>query len=267
MGLAFLVCLALVVPVADHALAQSSAPERARYALRRDSLMEEGCFDPCACPILMRGPLLGRFRLTFSHFDGLFDHYIVEDVKWRVKDFSRSFTITGSGTYRIGGEFARMHQLVLDLQVGDDPVQRFDSGLVQPTTEFPSIDARISLHGEWCFDTVFDLHARRVRSINIDASSIWWSPSPTADAHDVVRGSLTVLRDTGGDLGRAVHACVANDVAAESVLLAEDPPPGEAWFFLLRDVEAGVAGSYDSGSPGQTSFPDDAIDGSPAACP
>jgi len=257
-------CFAIVAPT----LAQTSPPERVPYALRRDSAMEEGCFGPCDCPVLMRGPLLGRFRLTFLHSDGLFDHYAVEDVRWKVKDLSQSFLITGSGTYRIGGEFARLHQLVLDLQVGEDPVQRFDSGLVQPTTDFPSIDARISLYFEQqCRDTVFDLHARPVRSINVDASSIWWSASPSADAHDVVRGSVTALRESGGDLGRAVQICVADDATAASVLLAEDPPAGEAWFFLLRDVEDGIAGSYDSGSPAETIFPDDAIDGSSAACP
>jgi hypothetical protein len=64
-----------------------------------------------------------------------------------------------------------------------------------------------------------------------------------------------------------VQACIADDAAAASILLAEDPPPGEAWFFLLRDVEDGIAGSYDSGSPAESIFPDDAIDGSPSACP
>lgn len=249
------------------ALAQASPPRPDPYTLRRDSTYESGCFAPCLCPILMRGPVQGRFRLTFAGSDGLFDHYAVEDVRWKVSSPTGDLLVTGSGIYRIGGQPERLHQLTLDLQVGGEPVQRFDSGLVAPVTAFPSIDARISMNGEVCRDTVFDIHARRVRAVQVGAASIVWEAQPPADGHDLIRGSLRALRASGGDFGVAVERCLADDLPGDRLVSADDPQPGEGFFYLLRDVEGGFAGSFDSGEESQAVPRDALIDASPSSCP
>src|SRR5262245_48977796 len=125
------ICLTVLLAASTlAALAQSPGQQTGRYALRKDSGYESGCFAPCLCPVMIRGPVLGGFRLTFSGSDGLFDHYLVEQVKWVVRKPDGDLLVTGSGSYRVGGEVARQHQLALDLVVGSDPVQHFDSGLV-----------------------------------------------------------------------------------------------------------------------------------------
>ena len=75
-------------------------------------------------------PVKGTFVLTPTGFDGLFDTYSVTDVNWLVAIGGNETIVTGSGTYKIGGEFALQQQLSLDLQVGTNKVQHFDSSLV-----------------------------------------------------------------------------------------------------------------------------------------
>ena len=253
------------------AIAQSAPPSSnpaTFYALRKDSIYESGCFAPCACPVLIRGPVRGGFRLTFTGSDGLFDHYSVEHVKWTVPQASGNLHVTGSGTYRVGGEFALQHQLSLDLQIDNGPPQHYDSGLVTPPAAFPAIDARISINGEYCHDTVFEVHARPVRDIQVNGTSVYWDAQPAAAGHDIVWGSLSALRSTGGDFSAAVRGCLANDVTAGAVPLSgADPAPGDGFFFLLRDVESAMPDSFDSGAPEQAEPSDDAIAASPARCP
>jgi hypothetical protein len=191
----------------------------------------------------------------------------VDQLRWVVHESSQDVVVTGSGTYRIGGEVAVQHQLSLDLQLGTDPIAHYDSGLVAPTTAFPDIDIRIFLNGNTCHDSVFDLHARRVRGMAVDRSSLSWEAAPVVTGHDVVQGSLDALRSFGGDFSMAVRACIAKNVAGDGVPFGADPPPGEGYWFLLRDEESGIADSYDSGTDSQAASEDPSIARSPAACP
>src|SRR5258706_5754529 len=108
-------CAAVLAGAVLPALAQNSGPRPSFYTLRHDSLYENGCFGPCACPVLVQGPVEGRFRLRFEGSNGLFDNYSVDQLRWIVHESSQdvTVTVTGTGTYRIGGEVARQHQLSL----------------------------------------------------------------------------------------------------------------------------------------------------------
>ena len=260
-------CAAVLAGAVLQAPAENSGSRPSFYTLRKDSHFETGCFPPCACPVLVQGPVEGRFRLRFDGSNGLFDTYSVDQLRWVVHESSQDVIVVGSGTYRTGGEVARQHQLSLDLQVGSDPIQHFDSGLVVAAGTFPDIDIRISVNGEICHDTVFDLHARRVRGLTVDGTSVSWEPTPAVSGHDVVQGSLNALRSFNGEFAAAVHACIAQDVSSDGVPFALDPSPGEGYWFLLRDVESGIADSYDSGSASQIASADGSIARSPSACP
>lgn len=131
------------------------------YVLEKGSAFERGCFPPCMCPALILDDLRGTFVLRPHPLaaPSLFDTYQVDVVRWRVGRGEQELEIRGSGSYEVGGEFALEQRLALDLQVGSEPVQRFDSGFVVPPADFPRIQARISVNGEYCFDTVFDVRA------------------------------------------------------------------------------------------------------------
>src|SRR2546425_7958178 len=147
-----------VVAVSTPASAQTST----LYRLNKDSTFQQGCFPPCLCPIMIAVPVKGTFVLTPTGFDGLFDTYAVTDVNWLLSIGGSNTTATGSGTYKIGGEFALQQELPLDLQVSGDKVQHFDSGLVTGPAPFPDIKVTISVHGQKCFDTLFEVSASPV---------------------------------------------------------------------------------------------------------
>jgi FlgD Ig-like domain len=129
------------------------------YKLAESSQFQTGCFTLCDCAIVS-SPLLGTFGLDLVAPGPLFDEYRVVDVRWFLSDPAPNVAITGSGTYRVGGEVAVQHQMVLDLSVAGGPVQRFDSGLLTTTNGFPAIDIRVPLHGDSaCFDTVLVIQA------------------------------------------------------------------------------------------------------------
>ncbi len=248
--------------------AQTGSPAHWFYKLDEQSTFQRGCFDPCLCPSLDQTPLRGSFRLEPAGSDWLFDYYDVTDVNWKAIVNGAMTRITGSGTYRIGGEFALEQSLDLDLAVGDEPVQRFSSGRVFGPAGFPRIQLTISVNGVFCFDTVMMVFAAPVPKISIDPADVRWETflPPEGVSYDVVMGDLAGLRSAGG-LGSSVLGCLADDTTATSLPFTADPPPGGGFWFLVREASAAGESTYDTGDEGQVGSRDAAMASSPAACP
>lgn len=141
------------------AAAQGPAPPATRYVLEDASLFEAGCFDLCACPV-RQSPLKGSFVLTRLAPDPMFEHYQVSEVDLIAQEPNGPVAITGSGSYRVGGEFAVQHQLTLDLALGSAAPQLFDSGLILGGGEFPRIAIQVRLHlSPACTDTLLTVRA------------------------------------------------------------------------------------------------------------
>lgn len=129
------------------------------YRLNQNSTFEQGCFAPCMCPVMVPSAVKGTFVLTPTGFDGQFNTYVVEDVRWVVSMGGTNKLYTGQGTYKVSKV---QQELSLYLQEDGGTVQHFDSGLVQESTPFPDIKVTISIHGQVCFDTVFGVNASPV---------------------------------------------------------------------------------------------------------
>ncbi len=157
-------CVMLLVLAALLARGAASAQttNATLYRLNPDGSFEQGCFPPCLCPVMIDAPVRGTFLLTPTGFDGLFNTYAVSDVNWIVWIEGTARVVTGSGAYRVGGEFAVQQQLSLYLQMDGGKVEHFDSGLVTSSTPFPDIKVTISTNGQYCFDTVFNVSASPV---------------------------------------------------------------------------------------------------------
>ena len=249
----------LTPPVAS----QTSAPPGGNYRLDEGSTFERGCFAPCACPGGPRLPIRGTFRLTPSGSDPLFEYYAVTNVDWTVfQPDGMTLSIVGSGTFEIGGEVAIAEELSLDLLVGSDSVQHFDSGIVVPQVPFPRVDLTISIHGVFCHDTVIQVLARPFPQLAVERDVIRWDPDPPAAFYEVVRGDLGSLRVSGGDYRAATEECVVNDLAVNSIPFQLSPAPGAAAWFLLR----GKRGSYDAWDSMLAAPRDAGIDAAPASC-
>ncbi len=133
------------------------------------STFQRGCFPPCMCPIWEGRPVRGTLRLTYTGNDGSMDVYAVQDVNWVLPYSDLELWMTGSGTYRIGSPgplTVLQHRIELDLEVGDDPAEHYDSGLVN-VGNFPDIDITVSIHGMFCLDTAIHLDARAVPNSEI----------------------------------------------------------------------------------------------------
>ena len=143
-----------------HLAHAQSGTGSALYYLNPDSNFQRGCFAPCECPVMITEPVKGTFLLTPIGFDGLFDQYAVSDVNWQATNYDGTTTlITGSGTYKVGGEVALQQELSLYLQENGGKVEHFDSGLVQDSTPFTKIHVTISTNRQFCFDTAFKVSA------------------------------------------------------------------------------------------------------------
>jgi len=151
------------------------------YRLDKGATFQRGCFEPCLCPISQEAAVRGTFRLTPAGFEGQFQVFEVSDINWTVSMGDPELRITGSGKYRVGGESALQQELSLDLQVGEDPPQHFESGLVDLGVRPPSLSVTLSINNMYCFDTVITVEA---------------SPVPASDIHP-----YQLLRDSSFQRG------------------------------------------------------------------
>src|SRR5947207_3264866 len=60
---------------------------------------EDGCFDPCACPMHVTDGLAGTWRRTPAPPEPGFDVYRIDQVDWLVPGVD--LRVTGTGTYRL----------------------------------------------------------------------------------------------------------------------------------------------------------------------
>jgi hypothetical protein len=127
------------------------------YALDPTSMYEEGCFGACTCPVTLSDSVVGTWVMTPAPPDPLYSNYDITAINWFLPQ--QGLRVTGTGHYKIGGEFALMQELSLDLLIGDQAVQHFDSGLVQGGSDFPTVAISVALNGFSCHDTVFRLSA------------------------------------------------------------------------------------------------------------
>jgi hypothetical protein len=259
-----LIAASLSALVTQPAAAQATTLPGVDYRLDDGSTFQRGCFGPCACPVGAIVPVRGTFRLAPSGTDPLFARYAVTNVDWTVSQpGATAIPIVGSGTFKIGGEVAVTEELSLDLVVGSDAAQHFDSGMVVPSVQFPLLDLTISIDGAYCYDTVIRVRARPFPRLHVGPDLIRWDPDPPATFYDVVRGDLGLLKRTAGDYREATESCVANDLAALSVPFTLVPGVGDGYWILLRTK----GGSYDAWDSMLAAPRDPGIDAATGSCP
>ena len=139
-----------------HSAMALADPSATLYRLGDQATFEAGCLAPCMCPVSARGSLKGTLTLEPAGFDGVFQNYRVAGIDWRLVRDQVQTPVTGSGSYRVGGD---RQQLTLDLSVDGAPAQRYDSGLIGGGASFPSLSLPVALHGFYCNDSVYGVQA------------------------------------------------------------------------------------------------------------
>ena len=220
--------LALAVALTALAPAQTAAQvlDPIQYSLFKSSDFGYGCDGPCACPFFFAGGLHGTFTFYRTGVDPLYTHYALLNIRWfyQVPGTGLGATITGHGTYDIGGEVAAMQRMQLDVvtevkpltfgrvpvgaAAGDVLPQHFDSGLVPVRAQFPAIDIDVRVAVNACIDSVLNVVAGPQGTESVPPGGpmlqLTTSPNPTHAGADVVlalseaeSGDVTVLNVSG----------------------------------------------------------------------
>jgi len=179
--------------------AQADAPT-VLYRLGSEASFQEGCFGQCMCPVLLAG-LRGTLGLTPAAPSGGFAVWNLSDIDWWIPELETP--VTGSGTFRRSPGPDAQQQLVLDLSIGGEPVERYDSGVVPATARFPRIDALASLYDLQCYDRVFVVRAAPARPVTFrfrgEVSGVFdglGALDPSVTPGRVLHGSFTFDPDT-----------------------------------------------------------------------
>jgi len=198
--------LAVVVVLAMLAAPRPAAAQvldPIQYSLFTPSDFGYGCDGPCACPWFTTGPLEGTFTFYRTSVDPLYTHYALLNILWHypVPGTGKVATVTGHGTYDIGGEVANMQRMQLDVVTDGVLAQHFDSGLVPARGIFPAIDIDVRLAVNVCVDSVLHVVAGPQGTASVPPSGptmrLTTTPNPTRGAADV---ALSLPEATTGEV-------------------------------------------------------------------
>lgn len=136
------------------------------YRVGPPSTYQEGCWDPCDCILHEPVPMAGSFGLVEIFNDPPQIQYSVVHVNLRAPQpggGNATLPIRGFGLYTIEpGDVIVMQQMELDLRVGNQPFEHFDTGWVLEPTPTPLIHALLTINEMFCFDRVLDMYAEPV---------------------------------------------------------------------------------------------------------
>lgn len=150
------------------------APEPPRgYQLTEDAGFQEGCFDPCQCPLLDTRPLEGGFALLETTSEGNARHFEVIEVAWVIPRYDgTTWNVSGAGHYWFD-PMAGTEQMVLDLRIADRDVEHFDSRILEKAVEWPYLELAVTVNDFFCHDIVFTIHAVPTTAIPVEDGPSW----------------------------------------------------------------------------------------------
>ncbi len=101
--------------------------------------------------------------------------------------------------------------------------------------------------------------------VRVGEPTLLWSAHLGATGYDIVQGDLGTLRADGG-YGSATDGCSFDNLPANSRTASGAVDPGEGLWYLVRPVNCGGSGTYDTGEPSQIIPRDGEIDTSGQDC-
>lgn len=146
-----------------------------RYSLGNISTYQQGCFDPCDCPLQEPRSLIGGFGLVPLVISNHTRQFAITQVRFHVrsaKNLIPPIILTGHGRYTVSYfQNQATQRMLLTLHDGDpnSGAMEFDSGDVPIEVGLPRISITVDMNGQVCFDTVLDIHAGPLRSNSTDA--------------------------------------------------------------------------------------------------
>jgi hypothetical protein len=123
-------------------------------------------------------------------------------------------------------------------------------------------DCNGQVNGEGPFAIVENLR------FSADKATLFWDQQPGSGVrYDTQRGSLDVLRSSGGDFTAATDLCLTFNGGSNTTSDPEVPPPGSGFAYYTSAGSSLCPGTYESGGVAQAEPRDDEVLQSAAACP
>ena len=82
-----------------------------------------------------------------------------------------------------------------------------------------------------------------------------------------MQGDLEMLHQSGGDLAVSSTGCLGSALTGLSLPIPEIPLPGQGLYFIVREEEESVQGTWDEGDIGQIRSRDPALQNASGSCP
>jgi hypothetical protein len=115
----------------------TAAPGLITYKVVEGSYLVDDC--RCGRPAIMI-PVQGTFTLVPGSVDPLFEHFVVRGLRLSGGVAGIPYQVTGTGTYRRGGEVAIVEEMTLVVTIGDRVGVTLASGLAAPQTTAPWLE-------------------------------------------------------------------------------------------------------------------------------
>jgi hypothetical protein len=105
-----------------------------------------------------------------------------------------------------------------------------------------------------------------VSEVDLLAVELAWDPVDFATGYDVVYGELLALHHDPNRYFAATLGCIGENLADTGTAFEGTPPPGDGYWFLVRGVNCGGTGTYNTSGPAQPGDRDEGIGDSGVDC-
>jgi hypothetical protein len=235
-----LTCAVILLPCFSRA--QTPDPgTRWRYQLLEGSLITDDCPICDRMPIIQ--PLRGSFELKALGQGPLFSYYAIENIFFtNVSNGGPTYTITGTGTYQIGGEIAVSQSLQLELWIDNRVLVKqcfFTNTSSMVTRHWPMFQISVNqTNGTPTQQLSLDLNAAPMRELWFSTAQdflagIWNSPSNLVSNGDFLSSEGRRVKTNQELTARLGIMPPAPDLGLKDIDIL---PGGEIAFSLRTDV-------------------------------
>jgi hypothetical protein len=234
------------------ALAQPTKTFPWTYTLTSESSLTDECPVCDRVPIVV--PLRGTFQLRLLENGPLFSTYSIEAVALNGGSTNGpQYSVTGKGTYRIGGEVASVQELFLEVQIGNAAATNLcylTNSPAQPVRGWPMIrvDA-VQTNGTITQQYSFEIAAAPLREIWLSTgkgffSQLWNAPTNRVSSGDLVSSTGRIVKRNSELLGKLGFMPVVPDLGLKDFDIL---PGGEIAFSLEQPQFSETLGELTTG--------------------
>ena len=220
------------------------------YRLLSDSYLLDDC--PLCDRISIPAPMRGAFNLRLLENNTLSSRYAIEDINFTAGS-ARTYAVKGSGTFEVGGEFAVILRVFLEVQIDDgftNKVCYFTNSTKTIDRPWPMMDITLGqTNGTPAQTFTLRLAAAPVREIWFSTAGFFTATSGQAASNIVLGGDLISTSGRVVKRNDQLYSSVGAkppgpDLGLDAVDIL---PGGEIAFSLEHDIISDTLGPLQHG--------------------